>query len=61
MRRISGLVAREATVMSFGDAFYALSMAFFAMAFVLVFVSKPQPPPMAAQGAAPVRPPPAHD
>jgi MFS transporter, DHA2 family, multidrug resistance protein len=47
MRRIAALVTREATVMSFGDAFFALSMAFFAMAGLLVFVSKPSPAPAA--------------
>ena len=51
LRQIAGLVTREATVMSFGDAFFALSMAFFAMAALLVFVSKPS----AAPPAQPLR------
>ena len=45
VRNIAGLVAREALVMSYGDAFFVLSMAFFAMAAMLVFVAKPQPAP----------------
>jgi DHA2 family multidrug resistance protein len=42
-RRLTGMVAREAAVMSFADAFFAISLSFFAIAILLLFVSKPQP------------------
>jgi DHA2 family multidrug resistance protein len=44
MRRLGGLVAREAQVMSFADAFLFVACGFFVMAALQLVIAKPQPP-----------------
>jgi DHA2 family multidrug resistance protein len=51
MKQLSQLVHRQAVVMSFGDAFFILTLFYLALSFLVVLLNKP-PSPFGAGGDA---------